>query len=96
MERYRRLAASRAAGPPSLSPESSSETVLDVAVQYTFPASDPISIDVAYRAAQKRESANRKRGSRQAGPAQLSPIRDDPRACRLQASHRSGTNREKP
>jgi len=66
MERYRRLAAAaeKTAGPPPLTAESSSEAVLDVAVQYTFPASDPISIDVAYRAAQARESANRKSGSR--------------------------------
>jgi hypothetical protein len=66
MEHYRRLAAAarRNADPPPLSPESSSETVLDVAVQYTFPASDPISIDVAYRAAQRRESEKRKPGSR--------------------------------
>jgi hypothetical protein len=61
MERYRKQAAAeaRAAGPPPLSPESSSETVLDVAVQCTFPASDPISIDVAFHAARRRERARK-------------------------------------
>ena len=33
----------------------SSEAILDAAVEYTFPASDPISVDHAFRAAQKRE-----------------------------------------
>jgi hypothetical protein len=63
MERYRKqaAAAARAAGPPPLSSDSSSETVLDVAVQCTFPASDPISIDVAFQAARRREQSGRKR-----------------------------------
>jgi hypothetical protein len=32
-----------------------SEAILDAAVEYTFPASDPISIDSAYHAARARE-----------------------------------------
>jgi hypothetical protein len=66
MERYRRqaLAESKAVWPPPPSPESSSEAVLDAAVQCTFPASDPISIDVAFNAARERELARRKQSSR--------------------------------
>jgi hypothetical protein len=67
MERYRRRALaeerSKADGPPPLSTESSPEAVLDAAVLCTFPASDPISIDVAYSAATERELARRKRTS---------------------------------
>jgi len=32
-----------------------SEAILDAAVEYTFPASDPISIDHAFSTARKRE-----------------------------------------
>ena len=32
-----------------------SEALLDAAVEYTFPASDPISIDHAFRSAAERE-----------------------------------------
>ena len=32
-----------------------SEALLDAAVEYTFPASDPISIDHAFRTARERE-----------------------------------------
>ncbi len=35
----------------------SSESVLDLAVEYKFPASDPLSIDVAFEATRKRERA---------------------------------------
>jgi hypothetical protein len=34
---------------PFIGPDSSPEEVLDVAVEYTFPASDPIAIEDAYR-----------------------------------------------
>jgi hypothetical protein len=33
-----------------------SEALLDAAVEYTFPASDPISIDHAFSTARRRES----------------------------------------
>jgi hypothetical protein len=61
MDRYRRQAhaESSTGSPQPLSTESSSEAVLDVAVQCTFPASDPISIDVVFHAARKRELARR-------------------------------------
>jgi hypothetical protein len=32
-----------------------SEAILDAAVEYTFPASDPISIDHAFKTASERE-----------------------------------------
>jgi hypothetical protein len=32
-----------------------SEALLDAAVEYTFPASDPISVDHAFRTARERE-----------------------------------------
>jgi len=35
-----------------------SEELLDAAVEYTFPASDPISVDHAFRAAREREKAD--------------------------------------
>jgi hypothetical protein len=34
---------------PFIAPDASPEEVLDVAVEYTFPASDPIAIEDAYR-----------------------------------------------
>ena len=36
-------------------PVLSSEAILDAAVEYTFPASDPISVDSAFQAARARE-----------------------------------------
>ena len=39
--------------PPDRIP--SSEAILDAAVEYTFPASDPIAIDSAFYAARERE-----------------------------------------
>jgi hypothetical protein len=41
--------------PPDLGPRPSPERVLDVAIEYTFPASDPIAIENAYEAARRRE-----------------------------------------
>ena len=35
----------------------SSEAILDAAVEYTFPASDPISIDYAYAAREREQDA---------------------------------------
>jgi hypothetical protein len=40
-----------------------SEAILDAAVEYTFPASDPISIDYAY-AAREREQNEQERTRR--------------------------------
>jgi hypothetical protein len=34
----------------------SPDAILDVAVEYTFPASDPIAVEVAFAAAQRREA----------------------------------------
>ncbi len=41
----------------------SSEAILDAAVEYTFPASDPISIDYAYRAREREQRAAESRGA---------------------------------
>ena len=42
----------------------SSEAILDAAVEYTFPASDPISIDYAYAAREReRHAAEREAGA---------------------------------
>ena len=38
-----------------LGPAPSSEDLLDAAVEYTFPASDPIAIQSAFERARKRE-----------------------------------------
>jgi hypothetical protein len=40
---------------PVLGPSPSSEALLDAAVEYTFPASDPIAIQNAFERAKKRE-----------------------------------------
>jgi hypothetical protein len=45
---------------PEIPPDASPDEVLDVAVQYTFPASDPIAIDSAYTAALRRHSSSAK------------------------------------
>jgi hypothetical protein len=39
---------------PFIGPDSSPEEVLDVAVEYTFPASDPIAIEDTYRKRSRR------------------------------------------
>jgi hypothetical protein len=44
---------------PQLRAESSTEEVLDAGVEYTFPASDPVSVQSAYDEAGKREERNR-------------------------------------
>jgi hypothetical protein len=41
--------ASDAVDAPLIAPDATPDEVLDVAVEYTFPASDPIAIEVAYR-----------------------------------------------
>jgi hypothetical protein len=41
--------ASDAVDAPMIAPDATPEEVLDVAVEYTFPASDPIAIEDAYR-----------------------------------------------
>lgn len=41
---------------PEIAPDASPDEVLDAAVEYTFPASDPVSIEGAYRDASRRES----------------------------------------
>ena len=48
--------ASDAVSAPLLAADATAEEVLDVAVQYTFPASDPISIEHAYNAARRKEN----------------------------------------
>lgn len=40
---------------PELPPDASPDEVLDAGVEYSFPASDPISIESAYRHAARRE-----------------------------------------
>ncbi|HEV3410336.1 MAG TPA: hypothetical protein VG095_08580 [Chthoniobacterales bacterium] len=45
--------ASDAVDAPTIEPGDSADEVLDVAVQYTFPASDPIAITHAYESALK-------------------------------------------
>jgi hypothetical protein len=39
---------------PVIEPGDSADEVLDVAVEYTFPASDPISVEQAYKARLRR------------------------------------------
>lgn len=41
---------------PDIAPDATPEELLDAAVQYTFPASDPISIESAYRTAKARRT----------------------------------------
>jgi hypothetical protein len=38
---------------------SPSEDILDAAIEYTFPASDPISVATAYRARERGESGDK-------------------------------------
>ena len=65
MERYRKMAREvQKPDSPILSAESSAEEVLDTAVQCTFPASDPISIEVAFKAARQRELSRKSHGPR--------------------------------
>ena len=45
-----------AADAPDIAPDATAEELLDAAVQYTFPASDPISIETAYRTANGRRT----------------------------------------
>ena len=41
--------ASDAVDSPSIAADATGEDVLDVGVEYTFPASDPVSVDCAFR-----------------------------------------------
>ena len=41
--------ASDAVDAPELAPDATDEDVLDVGIQYTFPASDPVSVESAFR-----------------------------------------------
>jgi hypothetical protein len=43
---------------PVIERDASADEVLDVAVQYTFPASDPIAIEKAYEARLKRNKSH--------------------------------------
>jgi hypothetical protein len=45
---------------PPLGQDPPSEKVLDTAIEYTFPASDPPAIQESYEHARKREEARRK------------------------------------
>lgn len=55
--RHKRSTAVRGEGTAVIKPNriSSAEMVLDAAVEFTFPASDPLSIDHAFRAASRGE-----------------------------------------
>lgn len=44
---------------PEIGPESTPDEVLDAAIEYTFPASDPIAVETAYRMAARRSAAQR-------------------------------------
>lgn len=46
-----------------------SEALLDAAVECTFPASDPIAVDHAFKAASERESRARGEEAGEGGPA---------------------------
>jgi hypothetical protein len=48
--------ASDAVNGVELSPDATPDELLDAAVQYTFPASDPIAVETAYRLAAGRKS----------------------------------------
>ena len=50
--------ASRAADAPELRPDATPEEVLDAGIEYTFPASDPVSVESAYRFAAQRQGAS--------------------------------------
>jgi hypothetical protein len=43
---------------PVIERDASADEVLDVAVQYTFPASDPIAVEKAYQARLKRNKSH--------------------------------------
>lgn len=49
--------ASDAVDSPELSPDATPEEVLDAGVEFTFPASDPVSVENAYRFATRRQNA---------------------------------------
>ena len=49
--------ASEVVDSPEIPPGASPDEVLDVAVQYTFPASDPIAIEDAYTAALRQSGS---------------------------------------
>lgn len=51
-----RSTAYAAADAPDIAPDATAEELLDAAVQFTFPASDPISIESAYRTANGRRT----------------------------------------
>ena len=42
---------------PGIEPDATPDEILDVAVEYTFPASDPIAVETAYRRAARRSAA---------------------------------------
>jgi hypothetical protein len=42
---------------PELGPDATPDEVLDAGVEFTFPASDPISVEGAYRLATRRQNA---------------------------------------
>ncbi len=43
---------------PELRPDATPEEVLDAGIEYTFPASDPVSVESAYRFAAQRQNAS--------------------------------------
>jgi hypothetical protein len=42
---------------PELPPDATPEEILDAGVAYTFPASDPVAVETAYRIASRRGKA---------------------------------------
>lgn len=49
--------ASDAVDAPELRPDATPDEVLDAGIEYTFPASDPVSVEFAYRFAERRKNA---------------------------------------
>jgi hypothetical protein len=43
---------------PRLDPAASAEAILDVTLEYTSPASDPIAVEFAFKAARERQAGS--------------------------------------
>jgi hypothetical protein len=56
MARHRVRSKKEKSAPGSAAPVSPSEDILDAAIEYTFPASDPISVMTAFRARERGQS----------------------------------------
>lgn len=42
---------------PEIGPDSTPDEVLDAGIEYTFPASDPVSVELAYRMAARKSAS---------------------------------------